>query len=281
MKKICISKGWSMCAPGTNGWVSVDLPNDYAITLPRSAHVAGGASNGFFQGGIGRYAKDLELTDDRHYILDVDGAYMCTTVKLNGYQLVMHPHGYTPLLVDLTKRSKCGANKLEISTNALQPSTRWYAGAGIYRDVFLWEGGDIRIEPWDLFVSTPTTDTVNAACEISADRSTTVKLHADILDADGAVVVSDELDVDVTQGEKAAAALSLRLANAQLWDTESPYLYTMRVTVFEGDLLLDTAETTFGVRTISADARRGLLLNGRSLKLRGGCIHHDLSLIHI
>ena len=134
MKKICISKGWSLNAPGTNGWVNVDLPNDYSVTLPRDPNASGGASNGFFPGGKGTYVKEIELGKG-HYILDIDGAYMCTTVKLNEYQLVMHPHGYTPFLVDLTERKRKGMNKLVITTNAHQPSTRWYSGAGIYRDV--------------------------------------------------------------------------------------------------------------------------------------------------
>ncbi|MBQ8510473.1 MAG: DUF4982 domain-containing protein [Clostridia bacterium] len=275
MKKICISKGWSMHAPGINGWVPVDLPNDYSVTQPRSASAPGGGSNGFFQGGIGHYVKDINLTLGRRYILDVDGAYMCTTVKLNGYHLIMHPHGYTPLLVDLTKRAKDGSNKLELSTNALQPSTRWYSGAGIYRDVFLWEGGDIRIEPWDLFVSTPTLDTVSAACEISADRDASVTLRAHILDAEGKTVASAEAAVDAKSGEKTPASLSFKVADAHLWDTENPYLYTLRAVILEGDAELDTADVTFGIRTVSADAKNGLLLNGKSIKLRGGCIHHD------
>ena len=126
MKKICISKDWMLNAPGTNGWKRVNLPNDYAITLPRGANVPGGASNGYFQGGRGTYVKELDIpAEPRHYILDIDGAYMCTTVKLGEYQLVMHPHGYTPILVDLTRRMNYGTrNRLTIITNAFQPSTR-------------------------------------------------------------------------------------------------------------------------------------------------------------
>ena len=271
MKKTCISQGWYLHSPGYRG--PVDLPNDYSVTLPRNPHVPGGASNGFFPNGAGYYQKDLTLdASPRHYILDMDGAYMCTTVRFNEFQMVMHPHGYTPILIDLTKRAKFGeTNRLRITTQALQPSTRWYSGAGIYRDIFLWEGGDIRIEPWDKFVYTPAADTVKAVYELSADRDAEVVLRAEIL-PDGIVL---EQTVSVRAGEKTKAEFTFTLPNARLWDTEHPNLYTMHASVLENGCEIDTDDTTFGVRTISVDAENGLLLNGKSIKLRGGCIHHD------
>lgn len=274
MKKTCISKGWYLHAPGYHG--SVDLPNDYSVTLPRDPHTPGGASNGFFATGTGHYQKELPINNSHsHYILDIDGAYMCTTVCCNDYQMVMHPHGYTPILVDLTDRINFDKiNTLKITTAAHQPSTRWYSGAGIYRDVYLWEGGDIRIEPWDKFITTPTKDTVKAAYQISSDRDADILLRAQILDG-GKTVAVGETAVHVTAGTKADAVLLFSLPCAKLWDTENPYLYTMHASVCEGDAELDTDDTVFGVRTISVDAENGLCLNGKSLKLRGGCIHHD------
>lgn len=277
MKKVCISKGWLLNAPGTNGWKPVDLPNDYSITLPRNPNAAGGGSNGYFESGRGTYVKDIDIpADPKHYILDIDGAYMCTTVKLGDYQLVMHPHGYTPILVDLTRRINYGAkNKLTIITNAFQCSTRWYSGAGIYRDVFLWEGGDIRIEPWDIFVKTPTLDGADAEYQISSDRDTEVVLRALVCDADGNPVASAETMLSLKKGEKIPASLHFDIADANAWDIENPYLYTLHTEIIENGDIVETDDTDFGIRTISADAKNGLLLNGRSIKLRGGCIHHD------
>ena len=273
MKKICISKDWKFNMSGQS--CRVDLPHDYSITLPRDPHAPGGGSNGFFVSGLAGYKKFLDLGEAKgHYILDIDGAYMCTTVSFNEVQMVMHPHGYAPILVDLTERVKTGKNKLVISTNALQPSTRWYAGAGIYRDVYLWEGGDIRLEPWDVFVTTPALDTVNAAYEIAADRDACVTLKAEILDG-GAVVASAEAAVSVKAGEKVPAKLTMKVDNAKLWDQENPNLYTIRSLILENGSEIESDERRFGIRTISADAKNGLLLNGKSIKLRGGCIHHD------
>ncbi len=274
MKKTCISRDWQIKSPACSDWQSVDLPNDYSITLPRSADAPGGASNGYFPGGAAVYRKELTLGNE-HTILDVDGAYMWSKVGLNGYHLASHPHGYTPFLVDLTQRAKPGEkNELTIYTNAAQTSTRWYSGAGIYRDVFLWTGGEIRIEPRDLFISTPTLESVHAAYEITADRDASVMLKTQVIDAAGECVKNIEQAVSLAKG-KNPVSVDFALENANVWDMETPYLYTMRTEITENGAVVETDERKFGVRTVSVNAKDGLLLNGKSVKLRGGCIHHD------
>ena len=272
MKKTCISQNWYLHAPHYDG--PVDLPHDFAVTAPRNPRCSG--YNGYFIGGNGYYSKTLDIdATPRHYILDVDGAYMCTTIKCNDTRMVMHPHGYTPILVDLTPRIRFGeTNKLNIDVKALQPSTRWYSGAGIYRDVYLWEGGDIRIEPWDKFVYTPTTDCVKATYDLSADRDADVSLRATIMDGETPVMALEQA-VHVTAGEKTRMELSFDIPNAKLWDMDTPNLYVMRAVVLENGEVLDTDDTRFGVRTVTADMENGLRLNGKTVKLRGGCIHHD------
>ena len=274
MKKTCISKGWHLDAPHFHG--EVDLPNDYAVTAPRDPHAPGGGDNGYFVCGTGHYRKDICVADvPRHYVLDVDGAYMNTEVKCNDYILIKHPHGYTPMLVDLTDHVRPGdKNCLEITTRALHPSSRWYTGAGLYRDVFLWEGGDIRIEPWDKFVYTPATDCVKAFYAISAERDAEVALMASVLDGE-TVVASAEQTLRVTAGGKTEAAFEISLPDAKLWDTENPHLYVMHTTILESGRELDSDDTRFGVRTVTVDMENGLRLNGKTIKLRGGCIHHD------
>lgn len=142
MKKICISRKWKFSSPDENGAKTIDLPHDFLISKPRNPKSAGGASNGYFDGSSGRYEKYMTFGDDEHYILDIDGAYMCTRIYFNDELLDMHPHGYMPYLVDLSDYVKHGINnKIVLTTENLQPSTRWYSGAGVYRDVFLWSGG--------------------------------------------------------------------------------------------------------------------------------------------
>lgn len=212
-----------------------------------------------------------------HRILDIDGSYMCSSIRLNGVQLVMHPHGYTLILVDLTDRIWYGeTNKIEIHTRGFQPSTRWYSGAGIYRDVFLWEGGDIRVEPWDLFVTTPNLETVNAAYEISADRDDMIRLRVEIIDDDRKIVSTLTMNAAVRAGEKTPLTISFNIPDAKIWSPGDAYLYKIRTTITDSaGKITDTDERDFGIRTVSVDVENGLLINGEPIKLRGGCIHHD------
>lgn len=274
MQKVSISKDWLLKAPGSNDWQTVDIPNDYSICQPRDINAPGGSSNGFFQGGFARYVKYLKFEEAAHVILDVDGAYMCSEVKLNDEFVGLHPHGYTPYLMELTGKIRPGrTNKLEIDTNDNQPSTRWYSGAGLYRDVNLWTGGEVRVEPWDVFINTVSIGdeqaVVSVSYEISAD------LDGEAVIAASTAGASKSVTVAVKAGEKTKAEVRLEIPNPALWSMDTPNLYTLHTEITLDGKVTDTADNSFGIRTISADARNGLLLNGKSVKLRGGCIHHD------
>ncbi len=279
MKKICISKEWEFSSPEQKSPVKLDLPHDYSISLPRNPQSRGGASNGFFEGECGKYEKYLNIGSDEHIILDIDGAYMCSRVRFNNNHMAFHPYGYTPFLVDLTpKMRKNRPNKIEITTQNLQPSTRWYSGAGIYRDVFLWTGGKVRIEPWDVFVKTISADdekaVVSATVEITSDIDGEVQLDTSILEKDGKIVAVESKIITVKIG-KNTIELTYNIEKPFLWSTDNPYIYSFNAQITYLDKKEDDFETSFGIRTITADAQNGLLINGKQVKLRGGCIHHD------
>lgn len=143
MKKTCISKA-GVAERSRHERMDKRRPPerllDNTAEKPRRARRS---VNGFFVGGEGTYVKELDIpAEPKHYILDIDGAYMYARVSLGNFLLAKHPHGYTPFLVDLTPRVRFGeTNKLTIRTDDCQQSTRWYTGAGIYRDVYLYEGG--------------------------------------------------------------------------------------------------------------------------------------------
>ncbi len=279
MKKICISRDWKFRGPKETEFRSVDLPHDYSIEMKRSPDAPGGASNGFFEGGVGTYLKYFTFESGVHTVLDIDGAYMCTSVTLNGRQLTMHPHGYTPLLVDLTPYIFDGKlNKLQICTNALQCSTRWYSGAGLYRDVFLWQSENhesgLRMEPWDVFVTTPTLSKISVRYKISADKETPFTLEAEIFDGNGVSVMKQARELISVNG-KTDVTLDFDCDSLKPWSQETPTLYSIVSRILVSGVTADTDERRFGVRTVSADAEHGLLINGKETKLRGGCIHHD------
>ena len=203
MQKICISKDWLLKTEFDSEYKKVDLPNDYVITAGRSKDAAGGGNTGFFNTGSAYYIKYLTDLDVRkHYILDVDGAYMVSEVTFNDDLLAIHPYGYTPYLVDLTDHILDGiTNKIKIFTNPMQPSTRWYTGGGLYRDVFLWSGGKVRVEPWDTFITTPAADEKQAVVqikyEISSDISGAATVKSVICDLDGNAVGENAVNIQV------------------------------------------------------------------------------------
>ncbi|MBQ3222454.1 MAG: hypothetical protein IJC54_02995 [Clostridia bacterium] len=277
MLKTCISKDWKFKTDATD-YVHIDLPHDYAVALPRSADCNGSSSNGFFPNVMGRYVKYLHFGQKKRYILHLDGAYMNAQVTFNENHLARHPYGYTPYLVDLTDHIIGGTNKLVITTNPLPDTTRWYSGSGLYRDVFLWEGGDIRIEPWDMFISTISADEHSAQIRlkytVTSDKKANVAVRFRV-EQNGNTVLTDEVSLSVRKNRQTECEHMLTLESPLLWNVGEPNLYTLHTEIFEGDTLVDASENEFGVRTITADAENGLRINGRPVKLRGGCIHHD------
>ncbi len=279
MQKTIISKDWYFKMDGAAGFTNIDLPHDYAVTIPRNKDIASGEYLGYFTAPGSTYIKYLKPEENCHYILDVDGSYMCTAVYFNEVHMTLHPYGYSPFLVDLTGRMRIGkTNKLLFTLNPMQLSTRWYTGAGVYRDVYLWTGGDIRVEPWDLFITTPEANqeeaTVNAAYTITADYDASIVVKTTILDAEGKPVAFGEQSLDVAKGAN-KADLTLKVNTPHLWDTVNPYLYSMHTEIFCDGKVTDTADNSFGIRTIAFSAAKGFQLNGVTMKMKGGCIHHD------
>lgn len=278
MIKKCISRDWKFSCEGAD-WADIDLPHDYMIETKRLPTPPGDANVGFYQNRNGRYAKYLELDRDKHYILNIDGAYMCSSVLFNEHHLAKHPYGYSPYLVDLPddiKRS--GTNKLLIKTEPVIHSSRWYSGNGLYRDVFLWEGGRIRIEPWDMFISTVKLDEKGAEIRLKytvtsqADEECEVRF---VLFFGKEQIKEERAHIHAAKDTKTEHEYLMRIENPKLWDLEHTNMYTLKTEISAQGVITDASENEFGVRTISADAKRGLLLNGKPLKLRGGCIHHD------
>ncbi len=295
MKKVLFSKDWQLRVNLAGYFIPVDLPHDFAVTLPRIPNSPGGEYAGGYQGGTGRYLKYWKPEDTAAVFLDIDGSYMHTQIRINGDLFATHHHGYTPILEDLSGRINRGVtNKLDITATDIQPSSRWYSGAGVYRDVFLWYGDKVRIEPRDLFVTTKSIDdneaVIHLTCIVSSDIDASGECCFEIRegspkslslppalnkDTRGDVVLTHTADFSIGAGAKTTLELDIPIKDAKLWDAENPNLYTVLATVSVDGKTTDEASTTFGIRTVTADAKRGLLVNGKSVKLRGGCIHHD------
>ena len=271
-------------APDNEEIRQINLPHDFIVNLPRKASAPGGAPNGFFGDGEGYYEKTLDIPEawaGKRLVLDIDGAYMNAEVSLDRQLVALHPYGYTAFLVDLTGRLTPGEHVLRIRVQSRQPSTRWYSGGGLYRGVSLWVGEETGILPWDVFVTTPEVSEDRALVKAEVTLSTAAaaakqaKVSAAVVDAQGRQVAQGTITALALPEEKTKTALNLQVACPALWSPDSPNLYTLRVSVAVPGQAEETSETVFGIRRFEVDAEQGLRLNGRPLKLKGGCIHHD------
>ncbi len=296
MKKIGLNMGWKrridditmemFAEPGSE--ISVDLPDDFTIDLHRSPEVPVGANSGFIPGGQAIYTKNFPVPAHwagKKVLLNMDGAYMNTEVMLNKEQLALHPYGFTPFQVDLTPAMMPGMeNRLQIITQVRLPSARWYSGGGLYREVSLFVGEPCRIEPWDLQFITESADprqaqvTINAeiACDLSGETPAAVSVS--MQDPNGAVAASEKRKVTLHNG-KNPLSFSLSIQKPLLWDEITPNLYGLTVTVEAEGQEADSITKQVGIRSITMSGRDGMRINGRTIKLRGGCIHHDQTLL--
>lgn len=294
MRRVNLDRDWEFYeANEANGFVfqvvegeKTDLPHDFILGKKRCADAPGGPGNGYFGEGQGNYKKTLDILaewKEDTVLLDVDGAYMNLEVVLNGEVLGIHPYGYTPYQVDLTPALRFDGrkNKLKLSVQSRQPSSRWYSGGGLYRDVCLWVGNPVHIRPWDVFVTTPEVSEKTALVQMDVTVTTpkegTWTLLCRVLDANGAETASARQEI--SGNGKVKSSVQLQVDEPHLWDTDTPYLYTYEVSVLDQDTVLDTAKDTFGIRTIAVDAQNGFRLNGKQINLKGGCLHHDNGLL--
>ena len=282
--------GWWFHKGGEDRWKSVRVPHDWAITGPfdrsndlqvvaitqngeTEASEKTARSGGLPWAGEGVYRIALDLPARKHAEILFDGAMSEAHVLLNGTELAFWPYGYNSFSVDLTPAAKPGRNLLEVRLHNREQSSRWYPGAGLYRNVHLILTGETRIPVWGVRITTP---------EISPERAT-VEVETEIAGPLEGVTVQTELmrggELLAASPEIAAAAVvvqNLELPNPALWSPESPNLYTA-VTILRRDgEIIDRYETVFGVRSVSVTAEGGFQLNGQRRQIKGVCLHHDL-----
>lgn len=274
------------------GWRNVDLPHDWSvedlpdqgdrerIRGPFDRDAEGSTASGYTVGGEGWYRKRFKLPRPVAGRVEIlfEGVYLDSELWLNGHLLGRHVNGYTPFAYDLTSHlSISGDDVLALRVRNLGRNSRWYTGSGIYRHVWL----DVlpaqaRIERWGVGVFTRRLAKAGAEIEIDTQLQDVVDslvVRWRVQDDTGRVVA------EATQPAAAQLRQPLRIPAAKPWSTEHPALYRLETELRRGDELLDRAQTRFGLRIVSFDARQGMRLNGQPIKMRGGCIHHDNGLL--
>lgn len=266
-------------------WRQLRLPHDWAIEGPFDSQYSPN-TGGLPISGTGWYRKHFRLpaADKGHIVtVDFDGAMSNARVWLNGAEVGFRPYGYSSFEVDLTKQVKWGEdNVLAVRLTPEPNSSRWYPGAGIYRNVWLNVTNPVRVGHWGAYVTTPgatadkATVSIATTVENRTSNATPVRLETSIVDASGATVARARSDASVAANGTESVTQKLEVSKPKLWDIEHPQLYKAVTEVKQGGRTVDRYETPFGVRTIEFTKDRGFLLNGRVLKMHGVCNHHDL-----
>ena len=266
-------------------WQDVTLPHDALLATPRRADAPGGHTNGYFDGGAFEYRTTYTApAADRGKptFLEFDGVYRDAVVSVNGALAGRWANGYSRFVVRIDQHLRFGeANEIRVACRTHLDS-RWYAGAGIHRDVHLIVKEPVHLAVDGLRVTTHSIDAEFAEIEIAArvqnaDVATaSVRAAATVLDAHGEPQAASSSPVSLFAGESDTARFRVLLPAPRLWSAETPYLYTAQVKLTDAEgAVLDEVAVSFGVRTVQADARRGLRINGEPVKLRGACIHSD------
>jgi len=274
-------------------WETVEVPHDWAIKGPFDqnidaqrvkvqqdmdtiARMRTGRTGALPHIGVGWYRKTFELPSFREgkkALLLFDGAMSDAHVWINGQKVGNHPYGYAYFYFDISPYLKEGENVLAVRLENLANSSRWYPGAGIYRKVQIMVKDEVCFQHWGTFITTPIVTNEVAQVNIKSDvEGTGLKVHTEIKDAAGQVVASN------TSHESFGSRFEQNLAvtNPDIWDLDTPSLYTAHMKLYQGEELKDEQTIRFGIRSVVYERGKGLVLNGKVTKFRGVCLHHDL-----
>ncbi|MBR6322560.1 MAG: DUF4982 domain-containing protein, partial [Lachnospiraceae bacterium] len=269
-----------------------------------------GASSGYYTAATAHYGKNVMIPaewEGKRVVLEADGIMMNATVEVNGCKAALQHYGYAPFTVDLTPYLYFGEeNHIVITVNpSMQPNSRWYSGAGIIRALSLKHTPKLCLASDGIFVYTKELEydgegnavTAFLLAEVDVENHTEKNQIAEVSlsltpEGEKEPVITRSQRIQLNPGKNETAYMALTLDNPVLWDAENPRLYKVRASVkpyaeyrthmiltAEAEITEDENEVLFGVREIRYDVKRGLRTNGKTVKLRGGCLHHDNGLL--
>ncbi|MDD4758716.1 MAG: DUF4982 domain-containing protein [Lascolabacillus sp.] len=312
---VTLEKGWKFTREDNpqskeavyddSNWESVRVPHDWAIYGPfdksndihRMAIVQDGQTSaiehygrtgGLPFTGAGWYRINFtipEFSDSKRVTVKFDGAMSNARVYVNGKEAGFWPYGYNTFYFDITDLLNDNGrdNTLAVRLENLEEGSRWYPGAGLYRNVHIITTNDSHIPVWGTYITTPEVNDEFAKVDVKTKVVTAgedyngkgvYKLVTEILDGDAKLVSSTESVL--TTFDQNEFSQTLIVENPKLWDIKQPNLYKAVSKLYKDDQLVDEYNTTFGIRTIEVVADKGFYLNGRLVKFQGVCLHHDL-----
>jgi len=269
--------GWEFSTDSAE-WRPVTLPHDWSIEATPSDTLA--SCTGYLPGGVGWYRKGFVLpaSDEtaRHYVC-FDGIYNRSTVWLGGHMLGYRPNGYISFCYELPPRGTADTLVVRVD-HSRQADSRWYTGSGIWRDVWLVAAPEAHLAQWGTTYRLLQMAGKEAVVQVSTSADGTrdgdsYAVRFTFLDGDS-VVASAETPLST-----GVAQTMLRIPNPRCWDVSSPFLYTFRTELLRNGVTTDATSYRAGLRTLLFTPDEGFFLNGRNLKVKGVCVHHDAGVL--
>jgi len=277
---ILFNDGWQFCLcdigtelsalPGRH-WYDVELPHDWLIN----------DASKLYETGEGWYRRSLPCSAEQlsgRVLLNFDGVYMNSTLFVNGKEAGSWTYGYSAFEHDITDFLHEGENELLLRVSHQSPNTRWYSGAGIFRDVMLKLRPAAYIGTNGVYIHSAPQPEGGWTTEVETDvvgEASDIRMLLEVFDPAGASMGGYGLEAHFDGGHEKFTA-SFNSTDPELWSVDDPMLYTLKISLYSGSELLDCVNETFGYRTAEFYPDRGFLLNGEPVKLHGVCMHHDL-----
>lgn len=295
-----LNEGWEFTKgrpDASTKWQQVRVPHDWAIYGPfdiandlqkvaveqngeTEETLKTGRTGGLPFIGKGTYKTTFEVPDttDRNITLVFDGAMSNAHVKVNGKEVAYWPYGYDSFYADVTDAVKPGNNDMVVELENFERASRWYPGAGLYRNVHVLNTDRVHIPTWGTYITTPDVSKDEASVRLEmeiagAKKGEKVDVVTDIVSPDGKIVASNKSQY-VSHGQNFVQ--NFLVGKPELWNTESPALYTARTKLIVGGKEVDAYDTKFGIRKLEYIPEKGFFLNGKPTKFQGVCNHHDL-----
>ena len=279
-------KGAEQSSYNDAAWRKLDVPHDWSIEGPYDQKNPTRSGGGYLPAGVGWYRKTFSLDNSyagKKVFIGFDGVMAYSEVWINGHLLGKRPFGYISFSYELTDYLKPGKqNVLAVrADNSVQPASRWYAGAGIYRHVRLVAQDPVHLDHWGVFVTTPTVTPQNATVNVKSKivnqsgKNADIIVETRIIDASGKTVKSIETKYAANPGKENNVVQELQVADPMLWYFDKPVLYKAITSVRSGKKVLDEEVNVFGIRNARFEAATGFWLNEKNIKLKGVCLHHD------
>jgi beta-galactosidase len=267
-------------------WRDIDLPHDWSIEGKIDSENTMGNDGGYFPAGVGWYRKTFEVPESwkgKLVSIYFEGVYMNSEVFVNGKSLGIHPYGYTSFSYNITPNLIYGReNEISVKVdNSKQKNCRWYSGSGIYRHVWMVVTDPVHVAQWSVTITTPNVSPEKATVQLKTKLKNetglpqSITLKTQLSAANEKNAGDNQLELELPANSEKEIEQTIQISKPLLWSPETPNLYLAHVQIEKSKKVIDNTQTAFGIRSIKFTIENGFQLNGKTIKLIGGCVHHD------